>query len=82
MTYSSFVEIFTKAGIEIEEYMIDAFEYDGIIKSLGGNKMMINNFSKLAEIMSALGKWDIGSDEYTQAFKQYNESIIELDRKT
>ena len=78
MTYSQLAEIYTQAGIELTEELVDAMEEVGIIKGLGGNKLMIQDFRAFAKQMN----WGEGSEEYINAFKAYNDSLIEYDRQT
>jgi len=50
----------------------------GIIKHLGGNKMMISNFESFASTMG----WDPTSEAYLEGLKSYRTSMIEYDKKT
>ena len=76
MTYSQFTEIFTNAGKELTEEMVNSYEELGIIKGLGGDKMMISNFEKFADLMG----WDPTSEEYTSALRAYNDNLIEYNK--
>ena len=78
MTYSQFAEIYTKAGIELTSEMVSQMRTSGIIKHLGGNKMMISNFESFASTMG----WDPTSEAYLEGLKSYRTSMIEYDKKT
>ena len=77
MTFSQLAEIYTAAGLELTEELVDAMEQTGIIHSLGGNKLMIKDFKAFASQMG----WKAGSEEYINAFKAYNDSLIDYDRQ-
>ena len=77
MTYSAFAEIFTNAGLELTDTIINQLFEDNIIESMGGNKMRIKDFTRFAEAMG----WDYDSEEYISAYKSYNDGLIELNRK-
>jgi len=77
MTYSQFAEIFTNAGKELTEEMVNQYQASGMIKHLGGNKMMIADFDAFASEMG----WSPDSEEYISAFKTYNDSIIEYNKR-
>lgn len=72
MTYSAFAEILSNAGIELTDEIINRYT-----ESMGGNKMRIKDFGAFAAAMG----WQTGSEEYTSAFKAYNDGLIELNRK-
>ena len=72
MTYSAFAEILSNAGIELTDEIINRYT-----ESMGGNKMRIKDFGAFAAAMG----WQTGSEEYTSAFKAYNDELIELNRK-
>jgi len=77
MTFTRFGEILADAGIQLTETMINDLETSGIIDLMGGNKMRIADFSRFADLMG----WDANSEEYVSAFKTYNDSLIEMNRK-
>jgi len=77
MTYTRFGEILAQAGYELSEELISQLTSAGIVKQLGGSKMQIADFSAFADLMG----WDAGSEEYVSAFKSYNDSLIEMNRK-
>ena len=77
LTYSRLGEIFTSANKLMTEELVQSWADQGLIKSLGGNKIQITDFAKFAELM----EFDIGSPEYISAFKTYNESLIDMNRK-
>ena len=77
MTYTRFASIFTDAGIELTDDIMNQLTKDGIIEAMGGNKMRIKDFARFAEAMN----WDYNSEEYISAFKTYNDSLIELNKK-
>lgn len=72
MTYSAFAEILSNAGIELTDEIVNRYT-----ESMGGNKMRIKDFGAFAAAMG----WQTGSEEYTSAFKAYNDGLIELNRK-
>jgi len=49
----------------------------GVIKELGGDKIRIDNFKAIANMLH----WDFNSDEYVSALKTYNDGLIELNNK-
>jgi hypothetical protein len=57
--------------------MVDELEAAGIIKGLGGNKMMITDFKAFAKLMN----WDADSEEYLSAFKAYNDAFVNMNRQ-
>ena len=73
MTYTTFAAILSNAGIEMSDDIIKLYT-----ESMGGNKMRIKDFTAFA---SAMG-WKSDSEEYISAFKAYNDSLIELNRKS
>lgn len=77
MTYTRFGEILAQAGYELSEELMSQLTSAGIVKQLGGSKMQITDFSAFADLMD----WDAGSEEYVSAFKSYNDSLIEMNRK-
>ena len=77
MTYTRFGEILAQAGYELSEELMSQLTSAGIVKQLGGSKMQIADFSAFADLMG----WDAGSEEYVSAFKSYNDSLIEMNRK-
>ena len=72
MTYTTFAAILSDAGIELNDQIIDQYT-----ESLGGGKMRIKDFAAFARTM----KWDYDSEEYTSAFKSYNDSLIERNKQ-
>ena len=77
MTYTRFGEILTSAGYRLTEELVNQLESAGIIKGLGGNQMMITDFSAFADLMG----WEANSEQYVSAFKTYNDSLIDMNRK-
>lgn len=78
MTYTRFGEILAKNGVKMTELMVRNLEDSGVIKGIGGNKMRILDFAEFARNMG----WDQNSEAYISAFKSYNDSLIEINRKT
>ena len=81
MTYEAFGDLlaqYGKNGFESLQYALNNSIDLGGIKQLGNGKIRIENFQKFAEQMN----WEIGGEEYTTAFKAYNDALIELDKKT
>ena len=77
MTYSQFAQIFTNAGQELTEEMVNQYQASGIIKHLGGNKMMIADFERFAKSMG----WEANSEEYINTLSAYRDGIISYDKK-
>ena len=77
MTYTRFGEILASAGYRLSETLVKDWSEAGIIKDFGGSKMAITDFSKFADVMG----WEAGSEEYTSAFKTYNDSLINMNRQ-
>ena len=77
MTYTRFGEILASAGYRLSETLVKDWSEAGIIKDFGGSKMAITDFSKFADAMG----WEAGSEEYTSAFKTYNDSLIQMNRQ-
>lgn len=77
MTYTRFGELLTSAGYRLSEELINSWDKLGIIKDFGGSKLAITDFSKFADIMG----WEAGSEQYTSAFKTYNDSMIQMNRQ-
>lgn len=73
MTYTTFAAILSNAGVEMSDDIVKLYT-----ESMGGNKMRIKDFTGFA---SAMG-WKSDSEEYISAFKTYNDSLIELNRKS
>jgi hypothetical protein len=71
MTYTTFAAILSTAGIKMTDDIVNQYT-----ESLGGNKMRIKDFASFARVM----KWDYDSEEYTSAFKSYNDSLIEANQ--
>ena len=72
MTYTTFASILSDAGIKLTDDIIEEYT-----ESLGGNKMRIKDFASFARVMG----WDYDSEEYTSAFKSYNDSLIERNKQ-
>jgi len=73
MTYSALGEILAKQGIPMEQWMnTDANK--SIYEKIGAGKIRITDFTRFAAQMG----WEPGSEEYTSAFKSYNDALIEM----
>ena len=77
MTYTRFGEILAQEGIELTEILIDTLSEAGIIKQLGGANMAITDFKGLADLFD----WEADSEQFVSAFKTYNDSLIDMNRK-
>ena len=75
MTYSALGEILAKQGISLEKWM-DAYADQGIYEKIGAGKIRITDFTRFAAQMG----WEPGSEEYTSAFKSYNDALIEMNQ--
>ena len=73
MSYDALGELLARYGRSLEDELNNLY-----YERLGNGKVRITDFTQFA---SDLGL-DTNSEEYLSAFKQYNESLIELDRKT
>ena len=76
MSYTRFADIFTQAGIELTDTLMEQLTTDNVIESMGGNKMRITDFSRFAQAMG----WQFNSEEYVSAFKTYNDSLIKMNK--
>ena len=76
MTYTRLGEILEQKGIKLTEQYFDN-NLKGIVKSIGGGKVRIEDFNAFADLMS----WEANSEEYWSAFKTYNDAMVELNRK-
>ena len=77
MTYSQLADIYTNAGVQLTEEMVNQMQKEGTLKALGGNKVMISNFEKFAEGMG----WEPDSEEYFSALKTYRSNMVEYNNK-
>jgi len=73
MTYTTLGAILSDAGMSLEDNLENLSD---IIESVGGNKIRIKDFSAFAHRMG----WDFNSEEYTSAFKSYNDGLIERNK--
>lgn len=82
MSYASLGEYLTKYTNTYLDEVVDEFgnilDASFGLESIGNGKVRIYDFAAFAEKM----KWQPDSEEYTAAFKAYNDSLIALDRKT
>ena len=74
MTYTTLGAILSDAGMSLEDNLENLSD---IIESTGGNKIRIKDFAAFARRMN----WDYDSEEYTSAFKSYNDSLIERNKQ-
>jgi len=63
--------------MELTETMFNSLQRSGVIKALGGNKMMIADFDAFARRMD----WSLDSEEYINALSAYRDGIISYDKK-
>jgi hypothetical protein len=63
--------------MELTEEMFNSLMRSGVIKALGGNKMMITDFEAFARRMD----WSLDSEEYINALSAYRDGIISYDKK-
>ena len=70
MRYSDLAQIYTDAGIQLTESMINQMLKEGTLKHLGGNQVMISDFEAFAKQMG----WDPTSEQYFTELKAYRES--------
>ena len=74
MTYEDFGQIFAQAGVSLAEHFSELVE-QGIISEIGGGLIRVENFAAIAQRLGI----EQNSQEYTKAFKAYNDSLIQLD---
>lgn len=77
MTYDTLGQILAKSGTKLEDWINDAAN-QSMFERIGAGKIRITDFTAFA----AQQGWQPGSEEYTSAFKSYNDSLIELNKKT
>jgi len=73
MTYDALGTLLGKYGENLETWMGDNTD---LYEKIGAGKIRITDFTKFASQMG----WQSGSEEYTSAFKTYNDSLIELNK--
>ena len=76
MTYDTLGQILEREGTKLEDWMNNAAN-KSMYEQIGAGKVRITDFTKFA----AQRGWEPGSEEYTSAFKSYNDSMIELNKK-
>ena len=79
MTYTRLGEILASQGIKLTNNFIE--EYQDVFQSIGGGKVRIINFEKFATDIMKWTDVDTNSEEYVSAFKTYNDSLIDMNRK-
>lgn len=81
MTYDQLGTIFENAGLDLDAMdrngIINQLTGAGILKQLGGNKVMISDFQGLAQIMD----WETDSAEFLSAYSSYQDSIIKYNQQ-
>jgi len=75
MTYDTLGQILGKSGIKLEDWINDTAN-QSMFERIGAGKIRITDFTKFA----AQQGWQPGSEEYTSAFKAYNDSLIEYNK--
>ena len=79
MTYTRLGEILATKGIELTDEFLT--QYSNAIQKLGGGKIRITNFDKFATEIMGWTDIDTSSEEYISAFKTYNDSLVDMNRK-
>lgn len=79
MTYSQLGEILATKGKKLTEDFVK--QYSDAIQSIGGGKVRITNFDKFATEIMGWTDIDKNSEEYISAFKTYNDSLVDMNRK-
>ena len=74
MTYDALGEMLAKYNISLETAMMNPQAMG--ISQIGGGKVRIDNFKAFASTLGLKGD----SEEYTSAFKAYNDSLIQLNQ--
>ena len=74
MTYDTLGEMLGKYGMNLE-YWLE--ENTDLYEKIGAGKIRITDFTSFADQMG----WQPGSEEYTSAFKAYNDSLIEYNKE-
>ena len=77
MTYEQFGEMLAQAGVALTEEMFEQFTTNKIVSELGGGLIRIEDFAAIARNLGI----EQNSEQYTKAFKAYNDAIIELDNQ-
>ena len=75
MTYDALGEMLGKYGISLQKWLDNN---QNLYEKIGGGKIRLTDFTAFAQGMG----WQPGSEEYTSAFKAYNDSLVELNQKT
>jgi hypothetical protein len=74
LTYDALGQMLGRYGIKLESWLQENAD---IYEHIGAGKIRITDFTTMAARMG----WEPGSEEYTSAFKSYNDSLIGLNKK-
>lgn len=77
LSYKEFGEMFAEAGVLLTEDIFSELKNKNIISEIGGGLIRVEDFNFIAKKLGL----QQGSEEYTKAFKAYNDALIELDNK-
>jgi len=78
MTWEAFGEMLEQFGIALDKTKINSLMEHEAIKSRGGNKIAIDNWTDLAQAIGI----DTNNPGYISAFSSYNDAMIEMNRET
>lgn len=76
MTADSLGEILSRYNVQLEDVLTNLDKYG--LTDIGGGKIQISDFQKFADSM----QWEVGSEEYINAYAEYNDSLIEYQKRT
>lgn len=77
LTYSELGEIFTNSGKVMTKELVQEWTDKKIVKAVGGSNIQITDFQAVAEALEL----NTDSEEFTSAFKSYNDSLIDMNRQ-
>lgn len=77
LTYSELGEIFTNSGKVMTKELVQEWTDKKIVKAVGGSNIQITDFKAVAEALEL----NTDSEEFTSAFKSYNDSLIDMNRQ-
>ena len=76
MSYTQLGEYLAESGVQLWEVLRQEADYG--IEALGGGKVRISDFTAFARAMG----WETDTEEYIEAFKSYNDSLINYRNQT
>lgn len=76
MSYTQLGEYLADSGVQLWDVLRQEVKYG--IEALGGGKVRISDFTAFADAMG----WETDTEEYIEAFKSYNDSLINYRNQT